>query len=69
MTASTKNGATSEIFLGVCAYAHGSSVAFIQNDKILFAAEEERYSRRKNDDRFPSLAITAGLKQLQITQK
>lgn len=47
--------------LGVNCYLHDSSVALIQDGRLTFAAEEERFSRIKKDGRFPSLAISSAL--------
>jgi carbamoyltransferase len=33
--------------VGISAYHHNSSVALIQDGKIIFAAQEERFSRKK----------------------
>jgi len=47
--------------LGVNCYLHDSSVALIQDGRLTFAAEEERFSRIKKDARFPRLAIKSAL--------
>ncbi|MFD0989240.1 carbamoyltransferase [Mariniflexile jejuense] len=43
--------------LGISAYYHDSAVAIINNGVVLCAAQEERFSRIKNDASFPELAI------------
>ncbi len=43
--------------LGISAYYHDSAAAIIENGKILYAAQEERFSRIKNDASFPEKAI------------
>jgi len=43
--------------LGLSAYYHDSAAALIQNGCILAAAQEERFTRRKHDARFPINAI------------
>jgi carbamoyltransferase len=43
--------------LGISAYYHDSAAAIIENGNILAAAQEERFSRLKHDERFPSQAI------------
>lgn len=48
--------------LGINFDTHESSVALIEDDKILFVASEERYSRIKMDDSFPTLALAECLK-------
>lgn len=45
--------------LGISAYYHDAAVCLTENGKILFAAQEERYSRIKNDASFPGKAIAA----------
>jgi carbamoyltransferase len=43
--------------LGLSAYYHDSAAALLRDGKIVAAAQEERFSRRKNDERFPQNAI------------
>lgn len=43
--------------LGISAYYHDSAVAIIENGKVVAAMQEERFTRIKNDDRFPKNAI------------
>jgi len=43
--------------LGLSAYYHDSAAALIQDGQILAAAQEERFTRRKHDARFPTNAI------------
>ena len=43
--------------LGISAYYHDSAAAIIENGKVLYAAQEERFSRIKNDASFPKNAI------------
>jgi carbamoyltransferase len=43
--------------LGLSAYYHDSAAALIQDGQILAAAQEERFTRRKHDARFPINAI------------
>ena len=45
------------VILGITAYYHDSSAALIVNGRIIAGALEERFSRRKHDNRFPTLAI------------
>ncbi|MEX1254796.1 MAG: carbamoyltransferase [Dehalococcoidia bacterium] len=47
--------------LGINSYLHDSSAALIKDGRLVFAAEEERFSRIKKDARFPRLAIQAAL--------
>ncbi len=43
--------------LGISAYYHDSAAALVSNGTIIAAAQEERFSRQKNDERFPARAI------------
>lgn len=43
--------------LGISAYYHDSAGALIRDGRILAAAQEERFSRKKHDARFPAQAI------------
>lgn len=43
--------------LGISAFYHDSAAAIIQDGKILAAAQEERFTRKKNDASFPVNAI------------
>lgn len=43
--------------LGISAYYHDSAACLIKDGKIIAAAQEERFTRKKHDFRFPSNAI------------
>ena len=43
--------------LGISAFYHDSAAALIQDGEIIAAAQEERFSRIKHDERFPKNAI------------
>jgi carbamoyltransferase len=45
------------LILGISAFYHDSAAALIEDGHIVAAAQEERFSRRKHDARFPRLAI------------
>ena len=49
--------------LGISAYYHDSAAAIISDGKVLYAAQEERFTRVKNDDSFPEEAIKFCLKE------
>ena len=49
--------------LGISAYYHDSAAALVVDGEIVAAAQEERFSRRKNDERFPGHAVRFCLKQ------
>ncbi len=44
--------------LGISAYYHDSAAALTRDGDIVAAAQEERFSRKKHDARFPGKAIT-----------
>jgi carbamoyltransferase len=46
-----------ENILGISAYYHDSAAALLRNGEIIGAAQEERFSRKKHDARFPGHAI------------
>jgi carbamoyltransferase len=43
--------------LGLSAFYHDSAAALVVDGKVIAAAQEERFSRKKHDFRFPRLAI------------
>jgi carbamoyltransferase len=49
--------------LGISAYYHDSAAALIRDGEIVAAAQEERFSRKKHDARFPSHAVEYCLDQ------
>lgn len=49
--------------LGISAFYHDSAAALVQDGRIVAAAQEERFSRRKHDYRFPKLAIDYCLRE------
>jgi len=52
--------------LGISAYFHDSAACLLKDDEIIAAVQEERFTRKKNDDRFPSAAIQYCLEEGQI---
>jgi len=52
--------------LGISAFYHDSAAALIQDGNITAAAQEERFSRIKHDERFPKNAIKYVLKEGNI---
>jgi carbamoyltransferase len=52
--------------LGVSAFYHDSAAALVVDGRIVAAAQEERFTRRKHDDRFPAHAIHACLAQAAL---
>ena len=49
--------------LGVSAYYHDSAAAIVMDGKIVAAAQEERFTRKKHDSDFPVRAVDFCLKQ------
>ena len=49
--------------LGVSAFYHDSAAALIEDGRIVAAVQEERFSRKKHDSRFPRHAIEYCLKE------
>lgn len=57
--------------LGISAYYHDSAAALVVDGQIVAAAQEERFTRKKHDDRFPARAVEfclseAGVKPEQL---
>jgi carbamoyltransferase len=53
--------------LGISAYYHDSAAALVRDGEIIAAAQEERFSRKKHDARFPEHAIRYCLQQANLT--
>ena len=51
-----------DFILGISCFYHDSAAALIQNGEIISAVQEERFSRKKHDSRFPENAIKYCLK-------
>ena len=49
--------------LGISAFYHDSASALIEDGKIIAAAQEERFSRKKHDSDFPAQDIAFCLKE------
>jgi carbamoyltransferase len=52
--------------LGISAFYHDSAAAFVEDGRIVAAAQEERFTRRKHDSAFPRLAIAYCLDEAGI---
>lgn len=52
--------------LGISAFYHDSAACIIKNNTIIAAAQEERFSRKKHDPRFPYNAINYCLEEAFI---
>tara|TARA_B100000575_G_C23110470_1_gene641420 strand:- start:49 stop:1872 length:1824 start_codon:yes stop_codon:yes gene_type:complete len=55
--------------LGISAYYHDSSACILKDDKIIAAVQEERFTRRKNDNSFPINSINYCLKEANIHKR
>ena len=53
--------------LGISAFYHDSAAALVRDGKIVAAAQEERFTRRKHDPGFPEKAIEYCLREAGIT--
>jgi len=53
--------------LGISAFFHDSAACLLKDGNIVAAAEEERFSRKKHDSSFPTMAITFCLKEANIS--
>src|SRR5512137_2613901 len=49
--------------LGISAFYHDSAAALIEDGHLAGAAQEERFSRKKHDSRFPTHAVQYCLRQ------
>jgi len=49
--------------LGISAYYHDSAACLVRDGEIIAAAQEERFTRKKHDHRFPSDAVAYCLKE------
>ena len=52
--------------LGLSAYYHDSAAALVRDGDIIAAAQEERFSRKKHDARFPACAVRYCLEEAGI---
>ena len=53
--------------LGISAYYHDSAACVVKNGEILAAAQEERFTRKKHDFRFPAHAVEYCLDEAGIS--
>jgi carbamoyltransferase len=53
--------------LGISAFYHDSAAALLRDGEIIAAAQEERFTRKKGDDSFPSAAIAYCLREGRLT--
>jgi carbamoyltransferase len=55
--------------LGISAYYHDSAACLVEDGRIVAAAQEERFTRKKHDAAFPSRAIDYCLREAGITAR
>src|SRR6185369_590743 len=55
--------------LGISAFYHDSAAALVEDGRILAAAQEERFSLKKHDARFPHNAIKYVLSEPRISME
>jgi carbamoyltransferase len=53
--------------LGISAYYHDSAACLIKDGDIVAAAQEERFTRKKHDHRFPAAAVEYCLREARIS--
>ena len=53
--------------LGISAFYHDSAACLLKNGKIVAAAQEERFTRKKHDSSFPKNAIKYCIEEGKIT--
>ncbi len=52
--------------LGISAFYHDSAACLVRDGKIVAAAQEERFSRRKHDPSFPGMALAYCLREADV---
>ncbi len=55
--------------LGISAYYHDSAACLVEDGRIIAAAQEERFTRKKHDPGFPSRAVEYCLREGGITAR
>ena len=58
---------SSTYILGISAFYHDSAACLVRDGQIVAAAQEERFTRKKHDHRFPSSAVEYCLHEAGIT--
>ena len=52
------NSGENTYILGISCFYHDSAACLIKNGEVIAAAQEERFTRKKHDEDFPTEAIT-----------
>ncbi len=55
------------IVLGISAYYHDSAACLLKDGEVLFAAQEERFTRKKHDSSFPKRSVEEAFKFANIS--
>jgi carbamoyltransferase len=55
--------------LGISAYYHDSAACLVEDGRIIAAAQEERFTRKKHDASFPSHAVNYCLREAGIVPR
>jgi carbamoyltransferase len=55
------------IILGISALYHDSSVTVLKDGEIIFASQEERFSRIKHDESFPKKTLSTVIKKFNLS--
>ena len=55
--------------LGISAYYHDSAACLVEDGRVLAAAQEERFTRKKHDAGFPANAVAYCLREAGITAR
>jgi len=55
--------------LGISAFYHDSAAALVRDGEIIAAAQEERFTRKKHDNQFPTNAVEYCLQAGRLTEK
>jgi carbamoyltransferase len=66
-TAPRHSRARPTCILGISAYYHDSAAALVRDGVIVAAAQEERFTRKKGDERFPVHAVDYCLQEAGLT--
>lgn len=53
--------------LGISCFYHDSSVCLVEDGVVVYAAQEERFTRIKHDNSFPTMAIKSCLIEMKIS--
>ena len=53
--------------LGISAFYHDSAAAIVEDGEVVAAAQEERFTRKKHDARFPANAVDYCLREARVS--